>query len=205
LPPARPPIGVLWDVGNVIVRWDPRALYSKIFPDPAERDRFLAQVCSPAWHHEHDRGRPMAEGIADLSARFPRHAQAIAAWKDRWAEMFSGVIEQTVSAMAALDKRGVPMFGLSNAPAEIFPAVRAMHPAFGLMRDIVVSGEETLTKPDPAIFALACRRAGLAPGELLFVDDMAANIEAARALGFHVHHFTDPDALARALSRHGLL
>ena len=87
----------------MIVRWDPRTLYSENIPaDPAERDCFLAEVCTPAWHDAHDRGRPMAEGIAELTARFPERADAIAAWKDRWSEMFSGVIEQTASeAMAA--------------------------------------------------------------------------------------------------------
>jgi FMN phosphatase YigB (HAD superfamily) len=204
--PAVPaPVGVLWDIGNVIVRWDPRTLYSKIFPDPAERDRFLAEVCTHAWHHQADLGRPMAEGVALLSAEHPHHAEAIAAWKDRWDEMFSGTIEETTTAIERLAARGTPMFGLSNAPAEVMAGVRAMHPAFGLLRDIVVSGEEWLAKPDPAIFALACRRAGLAPGELVFVDDVAANIEAARGLGFHVHHFTDPAALAPALERFGLL
>jgi 2-haloacid dehalogenase/putative hydrolase of the HAD superfamily len=196
---------VLWDIGNVIVRWDPRTLYSKIFPDPAERDRFLAEVCTPAWHHQADLGRPMAENVARLSVQHPEHAAAIAAWKDRWGEMFCGTIDETTTAIEALHARGAPMFGLSNAPAGVMADVRAMHPAFGLLRDIVVSGEEKMAKPDPAIFALACRRAGLAPDELLFVDDVAVNIEAARALGFHVHHFADPAALAPALERSGLL
>jgi 2-haloacid dehalogenase/putative hydrolase of the HAD superfamily len=196
---------VLWDIGNVIVRWDPRTLYSKIFPDPAERDRFLAEVCTHAWHRQADLGRPMAEGVNALTAQFPHHAEAIAAWKDRWGEMFSGAIDETTSAIERLDARGVPMFGLSNAPAEVMAGVRAMHRAFGLLRDIVVSGEEKIAKPDPAIFALACRRAGMAPEDLLFVDDVAINIAAARALGFHVHLFDDPAALAPALERHGLL
>jgi HAD superfamily hydrolase (TIGR01549 family) len=205
VPAARAPVGVLWDVGNVIVRWDPRTLYSKIFPDPAERDRFLAEVCTPAWNHAFDRGRPMAEGIDELSARHPHHAEAIAAWSARWPEMFSGTIDQTTSAMAALHERGAPMFGLTNMSHEKSAEVLAMHPAFGLMADIVISGVEKLAKPEPEIFALACRRAGLAPDALLFVDDLPANIEAARALGFHVHLFDDPDALAPALARHGLL
>jgi 2-haloacid dehalogenase/putative hydrolase of the HAD superfamily len=196
---------VLWDIGNVIVRWDPRALYSKIFPDPAERDRFLAEVCTMAWHHEHDRGRPMADGVAALSAEFPQHAPAIAAWKDRFAEMITGPIVQTTTAMAALHRRGAPMYGLTNMPSEVKPMVFGLDPALALLRDVVVSGDERLAKPDPAIFALASRRAGLAPGQLLFVDDAPANVEAAQALGFHVHLFADPDALVPALERFGLL
>ena len=111
--------GVFFDVGNVIVRWDPRTLYSKIFPDPADRDRFLAEVCTPAWHIEHDRGRPMAEGVAALSAQFPEHAQAIAAWNDRWWEMFSGPIPETVQAIEALAVRGVPRAASASITASV--------------------------------------------------------------------------------------
>lgn len=199
------PSAVLWDIGNVIVRWDPRTLYSKIFPDPVERDRFLAEVCTPAWQHRHDLGLPMAEGVAALSARRPQHADAIAAWEARWWEMFSGTIPETTAAIERLDARGTAQFGLSNAPAEIIDGVLAMHPCFARLRAIVVSGREKIAKPDPAIFALACERAGLGPEALLFVDDSRANIEAAARLGFHTHLFEDPAALEPALIGHGLL
>ncbi len=205
MPRSPAPIGVLWDIGNVIVRWDPRALYSKIFPDPAERDRFLAEICTPAWQHQHDLGLPMAQGVAQLSAQHPHQADAIAAWKDRWWEMFSGTIPETTAAIERLHARGVPQFGLSNAPAEIIAGVYAMHPCFGHLRDVVVSGEEKIAKPDPAIYALACRRAGQAPHELLFIDDSPRNIEAAAELGFHTHLFNDPAALEPVLVRQGLL
>ena len=199
------PKGVLWDVGNVIVRWDPRTLYSKIFPEPGERDRFLAEVCTMSWHAEHDRGLPMAEGVARLTARFPEHAEAIAAWKSRWWEMFSGPILETTDAIEALHARGVPMFGLTNLSDEVAEGTLTMHPAFGLLSDIVVSGREGLIKPDPRLYAVACERARMTAGELLFVDDSPANIAAAAALGFHTHLFEDPSTLAPALRRHGLL
>ena len=180
---TQPPTAVLRDIGNVIVRWEPRTLYSKIFPDPVDRDDFLARVCAPTWHHQADLGRPMADGVAILIAEFPEHAAAIAAWSERWWEMFSGPIVQTTAAMRRLDARGVPQFALSNMPAEVRAGVFAMDPAFGLLRDSVISGDERLTKPDPAIFTLACRRAGLPAEALLFVDDSPVNIEGARALG----------------------
>ena len=202
---AERPTGVLWDVGNVIVRWDPRTLYSKIFRDPAERDRFLAEVCTPAWHIEHDRGRPMADGVAALSAEFPEHAEAIAAWNDRWWEMFSGPIPETVQAIEGLAARGVPQFGLTNMSAETAPGTFAMDPAFQRLEHIVVSGEFGLLKPDPRLFALALDQIGRPAGSLLFVDDSAANIATAEALGFFTHHFTDPAALRPALEAHGLL
>ena len=205
MPAEAPPKAVLFDVGNVIVRWDPRTLYSKIFPDPAARDRFLAEVCTLAWHAEHDRGRPMAEGVALQTGQFPQHAEAIDAWRSRWWEMFSGPIDETTEAMQALDARGVPLFGLTNMATETAPGTFAIHPAFGLMRDIVVSGDEGLIKPDPRIFQLTCRRIGFEPGEIFFIDDSAANIAAAGALGFRVHHFVDPAALRPALETAGLL
>ncbi len=199
------PKAVLFDVGNVVVRWDPRTLYSKIFPDPAERDRFLAEVCTMPWHVQHDAGVSWNETIPALIAQHPEHAEAIAAWRDRWAEMFSGAIPETEAAIEALHARGVPLYGLTNMSVEAWPGVRAMSPVFGRFRDTVVSGAEGLIKPDARIFKLACDRAGLQPSDLLFVDDTIWNIEAARALGFHVHHFTDPAALRPDLMRHGLL
>ncbi len=210
MPPieARPegrPVAVLFDVGNVIVRWDPRTLYSKIFPDPAECDWFLAEVATIAWHAETDRGLSFAENIALLSARHPKHATHISAWWDRWDEMFSGVISETEAAMHALAARGVPMHGLTNMSVEAWPGVRAMSTVFTHLQTVVVSGAEGLIKPDPAIYALTCERTGLAPHQILFIDDSAANIDAAAAMGFHVHHFTNPAALRPVLEAHGLL
>ncbi len=197
--------GVVFDVGNVMVRWDPRTLYAKIFPDPAEREWFLANVCTMAWHMRHDDGVPFAENRAPLLARFPEHAEAIVAWETRWWEMFSGPIPETEAAIEALHARGVPMLGLTNMPSWVKAGTFAMSPAFGRLRHIVVSGDVGLSKPDPRIFELTARHAGLAPAELLFVDDSPRNVEAAAAAGFAVHHFTDPAALAPALAAHGLL
>lgn len=199
------PKALLWDFGNVIVRWDPRTLYSKIFPDPAERDRFLAEVCTMAWHEAHDRGIRFEDNRAELIGRHPEYEDAIRAWGDRWWEMFSGPIAETEAAIEALHTRGVPMYGLSNISQHTIEGTFAMSPAFGRLSGVVVSGEVGLTKPDPAIFALTCDRFGYAPQELLFVDDSPRNIESARALGFDVHLFDDPAALAPALEARGLL
>jgi 2-haloacid dehalogenase/putative hydrolase of the HAD superfamily len=196
---------VIWDVGNVIVRWDPRTLYSKIFPDPAECDRFLEHVCTMAWHGPTDCGVSFEDNCAALSARHPQHAAAIWAWKHRWSEMFSGAIPETEAAIEALRARGVRQYALTNMSHETEDATFAMSPAFGRLDGRIVSGREGLMKPDAAIFHLICRRFGLAPGQALFVDDSARNIEAARALGFQTHHFTDPTALRPALEACGLL
>ncbi|MFO1015556.1 MAG: HAD family phosphatase [Caulobacteraceae bacterium] len=199
------PRAVLWDVGNVIVRWDPRTLSSKIFPNAAERDAFLRDVCTGEWNLRHDAGLPMADGIAERTALFPHHAEAIAAWQSRWWEMFSGPIPETETAINDLAARGVPQFGLTNMSHETCDGTFAMSPVFGHLRDIVVSGHHRITKPDPAIYQLACERAGLAPSDFVFVDDSRRNIEGAAALGFHVHRFVDPAALRPALEGFGLL
>lgn len=197
--------GVVFDVGNVIVRWDPRTLYSKIFPDPAERDWFLANVCTMEWHTRHDAGVSFADNRAPLIARFPDHAAAIRAWEERWWEMFSGPIAETEAVIEALHRRGVTLMGLTNMPASTAKGTFAMSPAFGRLSDIVVSGEVGLAKPDPRIFELTARRAGLTPSELLFVDDSRRNVEAAAAVGFDVHHFDAPATLQPALAARGLL
>ena len=201
----RPVRGVVFDVGNVIVRWDPRTLYSKVFPDPAERDWFLSHVCTMDWHMAHDAGVSFAENRARLTARFPEHAEAIAAWETRWDEMFSGPIPETEAAIEAMGARGTPMFGLTNMPAEVDAMIFAMSPAFARLKHIVVSARVGAVKPEPRIFEIVCERAGMAPDELLFVDDSAVNIAAAQALGFDVHRFDDPAALAPALRARGLL
>jgi len=203
--PARPPRALLWDVGNVIVRWNPRTLYAKIFKEPALLDRFLSHVGTLDWHAATDRGVTFADNIAALTAQHPDHAEPIAAWWARWDEMFSGTIPQTESVIEDLAARGVPQFGLTNMSSESWPGVQAMSPAFRHFQDTVVSAEERVIKPEPRIYQIVLERTGLEPADLLFVDDSAANIAAADALGFHTHHFTDPAALRPAIERHGLL
>jgi FMN phosphatase YigB (HAD superfamily) len=196
---------VVWDVGNVIVRWNPRTLYSKIFPDPVECDRFLSDVCTMAWHAPTDCGVTFDDNCATLSARYPEHEAAIWAWKHRWGEMFSGPIAETEAAIADLQGRGVRQYVLSNMSHETEADTIVMSPAFARMDGRIISGREGVMKPDAAIFHLTCERFGFAPQEALFVDDSAANIETARSLGFHVHHFTDPAALRPAIEALGLL
>lgn len=199
------PKAVLWDIGNVVVRWDPRTLYAKIFKEPAELDRFLSHVCTMVWHVNHDLGVTFAENRKGLIERFPEYEAEIRAWESRWWEMFSGTIPQTEAAIEALHAKGVPQFGLTNMSHEVFDGVIAMSPAFARLEGYVVSAEEKLIKPDPRIYAIACERFGHAPGDILFVDDSAANIAAAQAFGLQTHHFTDPAALRPALEAHGLL
>ncbi|PXA88736.1 HAD family phosphatase [Caulobacter sp. D4A] len=199
------PRAMLWDVGNVIVRWNPRTLYAKIFKEPADLDRFLSHVGTLDWHSETDRGLTFGENIALRAARFPEHAQHLAAWWERWDEMFSGAIPETESLIEDLAAAGVPQFALTNMSSESWPGVQTMSPVFRHFRDAVVSAEERTIKPERRIYEIALERTGLSATDLLFVDDSAANIEAARAMGFHVHHFVDPAALRPVVEAHGLL
>jgi 2-haloacid dehalogenase/putative hydrolase of the HAD superfamily len=202
---APAPTAVLFDIGNVILRFDPQALYIKVLPDPEERRWFLNTVCSLDWHVEHDRGAPMAQTIPALVARFPAYSDAIEAWRDRAAEMLPALIAPTVEAIEALDAAGAPLFALTNMPAEWVEPITARSPVFSRFRDIVVSAHEGLIKPDPALYRIALDRMGRRADEVLFIDDSAPNIEAARTLGFDVHHFADPAALRPALEARGLL
>jgi len=204
-PEGHGPKAVIWDVGNVIVRWNPRTLYSQVFSDPAECDRFLNDVCTMRWHAVTDCGVSFADNCAALSARHPHYAREIGFWHSRWWDMFSGAIPETEAAIEALHGKGVAQYVLSNMSHETFDGTFAMSPAFGRIADQVISGREGVMKPDAAIFRLAAERFGGEPGDFLFVDDGAHNTEAARALGFHVHHFTDPAALKPALEAVGLL
>jgi 2-haloacid dehalogenase/putative hydrolase of the HAD superfamily len=203
--PVAGPKALLWDVGKVILRWDPENLYKKIFPDPAERARFFAEVCTMDWHLAHDLGVTFAENRAPLIDRFPEHEEAIRAWGDRWAEMISGSFAETEAVIEALAARGVPQYVLSNMSDEVLAQHVALSPAFERMAGIVISGTVGVLKPEPAIYHEVCRRFGMAPGDFLFVDDSLANIEAAARLGFDVHHFTDPAALRPAVEARGLL
>jgi 2-haloacid dehalogenase/putative hydrolase of the HAD superfamily len=196
---------VLWDIGNVIVRWNPRTLYSKIFPDPVECDRFLSSVCTMDWHLAHDLGVSFEENREPLIRKFPHFESEIRAWGERWWEMFSGAIPETEAAIEALHVVGAPQFGLSNISQHTIDGTMAMSPAFARLQGVVVSGDEGVIKPDPAIFHLACARFGYAPQDWLFVDDSAANIAAASELGFDTLHFVDPAALRPALQSRGLL
>jgi len=196
---------VVFDVGNVLVDWNVRALYAPLIPEPARLDWFLAEVVTPAWHFQHDAGRAFMETSAELIARFPAEADLIRQFGPRFNETITGPIPGMPELVAALAARGVPIFGITNFSHEFWPPFRAEWPLFDHFADIIVSGEERLTKPDPAIYRLALTRFGLAPGEGFFIDDRADNVAAAAANGFVAHQFRDAPTLAAELRRLGLL
>jgi 2-haloacid dehalogenase len=196
---------VLFDLGGVLVDWNPRHLYRRLFADEREMEEFLATVCTQSWNEEQDLGRPFAEGVQLLIERHPHWATEIRAYDQRWNEMLKGPIAGSVVLLGELREHGVALFALTNWSAEKFPESRSRFAFFEWFEGIIVSGEERLKKPDPQIFRLAAQRFGLDPAVTLFVDDSALNNAAAAQLGFRTHRFVDAPALRQALVEHGLL
>lgn len=198
-------MNVVFDIGNVLVHWDPRALYAKIFASEDEAAWFLAHVCNHDWNLEQDRGRSFADGVAELSARFPQHAAAIAAYDLRWHETVLGAISGSVAILEDLHAQSTPLYAITNFNQDKFRETLKRFPFLSLFRDIVVSGDERLLKPDPAIYRLLLTRNGLAAGDCLFIDDSATNVAGAEAVGMKGLHFTTPEALRDELVSRGLL
>lgn len=194
------PRAVIFDVGNVLFTWHPRFLYERLIGDDAALDAFLRDVVTPEWHFQHDAGRPFAQTSAELVARFPHHADLIAAWGPSFIDSIGPAVPGMIALVETLDDAGVPLFAITNFSGEFWPPFRAREAAlFDRFRDIVVSGDEKLVKPDPAIYHLALDRFGLEADDAVFIDDNAANIDAAAALGIHAIHFTDAEAVREAL------
>jgi 2-haloacid dehalogenase len=200
-----PTKAVVFDLGGVLIDWDPRHLYRKLLGDEAAVEEFLATVCTLEWNAEQDRGRPFAEGVAELVERYPAHADAITAYHERWPEMLGGDIGGTVELLAELRAGGVPVYALSNWSAETFGIARERFEFLDWFDGVVVSGEERMIKPDPALFRLFLDRFGLDPGATFYVDDSEANVAAARQLGLDAVLFADPAQLRRDLTARGLL
>lgn len=197
---------VVFDVGKVLVEWDPRHLYNKLIPNTRERDVFLRDVVTPAWHFQHDAGRPFAETSAELIAEHPQYRALIEAWGPRFNETIPHLIPGMADVVVELTANKVPLFAITNFSGEFWiPFVAREAALFAPFRNILVSGDEKLVKPDPAIYQLALRRFGLSKNEGMFVDDRRENVEAAESNGFAGHVFVDAPTLRAALLEHGLL
>jgi 2-haloacid dehalogenase len=199
--PAPIPV---FDVGNVLIRWDPRNLYRKLIADEAEREDFLARICSPEWNLEMDRGRPFAQGVAERVALFPQHEALIRAFDERWLETLDGAVEEAVAILEELRAAGVKTYAITNFSREKFALTRTRYPFLDSFEGIIVSAHEQLLKPDPRIYALLCERHGLAPADCIFIDDNLANVEGARAFGMQGHHFKTAAGLRADLRQQGL-
>jgi 2-haloacid dehalogenase len=194
---------VVFDIGGVLLEWDPTLVYGDLLPDPAELNRFLAEVCTPEWNATLDAGRPFDQACDELATRHPHHAELIHAWK-RQDEMIAGEVPGTAELVTRLHDAGVPLYLLTNMPADVFAARRRRYPVLRQFDGAVVSGEEGVLKPSAEIFARLRTRYELDPAATLFVDDMEVNVAGARAAGFLAHRFVDAPALAAALRAYGL-
>ena len=201
---ASTPKAIVFDLGSVLIDWDPRHMYRKLIDDEAAMEEFLGEIATLRWNSYHDAGRLWSDGVAMLSAIYPEYREWIAAYIDRWEEMLKGPIEGTVQILRTLKDQGREVHALTNWSAETFPIARQKYDFLGWFEHTVVSGEERVKKPDPRIFEILLERIGRSAHECVFIDDSAANIAAADALGFRTIHFSNPDQLRIDLAAFGV-
>lgn len=188
---------LIFDLGGVLVDWDPRYAMASVITDPERLEAFLDDVAGPAFLHQVDTGRPVDDAVADRIAAFPRWAAELSAYGRRWPEMVRGEVPGTADLLRDLDAAGAPLFALSNWPADTFWVARERFAVLGVFADVVVSGEVGLAKPDPRIYTLALGRFGRAAADCVFVDDRPDNVAAAEQVGMAGVRFTDAATLRR--------
>ena len=196
---------ILFDLGGVLIDWNPRYVYRSLFPTEAGMEQFMATVCTSEWNASIDAGKPFAEAIRERQLAVPEFAELIGYWHTRWTDMLGDAIPGTVEVFAELRGRGLKVCALTNWSAETFPIARERFPFLGWFEHIVVSGEVRLAKPDPAIFKLALEVCALTPAGTLFIDDSPMNVETARGLGLDAILFRNAVQLREELVGRGLL
>lgn len=195
----------VFDLGGVLIDWNPRYLYRKLFQHEADMEHFLANICTPEWNLQQDAGRPFAVACSVLKLEHPSSADMIDAWFGRFDEMMAGPIAGSVDLLAELRGREVPIYALSNWSAETFPFARKRFEFLQWFRAILLSAEVHLVKPDPRIFQCFCEKVALIPEQIIYIDDLQYNVEAASRIGMHAIRFTDSASLREELVQVGLL
>jgi 2-haloacid dehalogenase len=196
---------IVYDLGGVLIDWNPRHLYRKLIEDEAIMEWFLAEVCHTAWNEEQDRGRRFAAAIEEAAARHPEYRPLIEAYFERWAEMMAGEIEGAVAILEELKNAGCELHALTNWSAETFPHARERFAFLEWFETILVSADVGLIKPDPAIFQLLLERIGRTPAECIYIDDNPKNVGSAAALGFDAITFQRAAQLRAAMEGRDLL
>lgn len=200
------PSVVVFDIGNVLIEWDPRNVYREFFGDEEElMERFLEEVCTPDWNRMMDRGLPWAEGTRILTERFPECAELIRAYRERWIEMIPGEVPGTAEVLDELTASGVPVYGLTNFSSETLALARRRFPVLDRLGHTVVSAEVGYLKPEPEIYLLLAREAGFDPADAVFVDDTAENCAGAERVGMRAIRFRGAGKLRSDLARLGAL
>jgi 2-haloacid dehalogenase len=195
---------VVFDIGKVLIHYDPHLAYVDLMPDRNQRDRFFATVCTHEWNMEQDRGRPWAEAEAEAIAAFPDHETHIRAFRQNWQKMVPHAYLDTVAIMRTLiaDDRDVTM--LTNFASDTFREAQVMYPFLHEPRGVTVSGDIQLLKPDVAIYERHHSDFGLNPARTLFIDDVAVNVEGARQAGWKAVRFIDAETLRKDLAGFGI-
>jgi 2-haloacid dehalogenase len=195
---------VVFDLGGVLIDWNPRHLYRRLFASPAEMENFLAQICTDDWHREHDLGADVRESCQRLARLHPGYRDMIMAWAERGEEMAAGQFEQTVAVLSELKAAGLPCYALSNMEREVFPVRHARFPFMKWFDGHVISGIEGVAKPDRQIFEILLERYGLEPRSTVFIDDSKRNVVAVHLLGINVVHYTSAHQLRHELREYGI-
>jgi 2-haloacid dehalogenase len=195
---------VIFDLGNVLIPFNPRWLFRKMLPDEASIDTFFTETAFDAWNLQMDAGLPFVEGIASHSHKFPHYRSLFEAFFERWHETVGEPIAESIDIFRSLQQHGIHTYALTNFSAETWPLAVARFPFVNDFDGIVVSGIEGLVKPDPAIFRLLMQRHAITPSRAIFIDDRLENVEAARDLGLHGIQFVEPVAMRLALHELGL-
>lgn len=196
---------LIFDFGGVLIDWNPRYLYRKVFADEQAMENFLVEIGFFEWNKLQDAGRPFSEAVADLCARHPEQCELIRLYDERYEESLSGPISASIEILSRLRNSGYNLYGLSNWPQEKFQLVRYKYEFFSWFAELFISGELGLAKPDPRIFRLVLERIARPAEECLLIDDSARNIAAAHSLGFRTIHFLNPQQLESELSGLGIL
>lgn len=197
---------VIFDLGGVLIDWNPRYLYRKIFSTEEEITWFLENVCTPEWNERQDAGRGFEEATRELMDKFPAHGLAIQAWYSRWQETVSGPISGTVEVLRTLrEQKQHRLYALTNWSAETFPWAKQNFDFLHWFEGIVVSGEEKKLKPQPEFYRILIDRYRINPAAAVFIDDNLKNVEGARNVGIDGIHFRDPEQLRIELAQRRIL
>jgi HAD superfamily hydrolase (TIGR01509 family) len=195
---------IVFDIGKVLIHYDPHLAYVDLIPDRDEREAFLRDVCSHEWNVEQDRGRSWEEAETEAIARHPDKAELVRAFRQRWHLMVSHAYDEVVAILRALIGRGHDVTMLTNFASDTFRQAQALYPFLAEGRGVTVSGDVRLLKPDPKIYAHHAEAFGLEPKATLFFDDSAHNVDGARDAGWHAELFQTPEKMQRDLARYGI-
>ncbi len=191
---------IIFDLGGVLIDWNPRYFYKDVFKDDAKMEDFLARSCNTPWIVKMDGGFPIKENIALGQKACPQYAKELAMYDEGWHHMFGGVIEGTLAILKDLKDKGYKVYALTNWSAEKFPWTRQNFPFLDLFDGIVVSGEEKCIKPCAKIYQTLLDRYHLQAQGCIFIDDNKDNVAGAEALGITGIRFTNPQDLKKRLA-----